>query len=55
MQFITIEGKLWKPETWSVFCQAVRTNNDVEGWQWDAEPTCKAWEPKFLFDGATSP
>jgi hypothetical protein len=32
MQFIAIEGKLWKPETWSVFCQAVRTNNDVEGW-----------------------
>jgi hypothetical protein len=30
--FLVIEGELWKPETWSVFCQVVRTNNDVEGW-----------------------
>ena len=26
------EGELWKPETWSVFGQVVRTNNDIEGW-----------------------
>ena len=29
---IVIKGELWEPETWSVFGQAVRTNNDVEGW-----------------------
>ncbi|XP_028418951.1 uncharacterized protein LOC114544551 [Dendronephthya gigantea] len=27
-----IQGELWEPETWCVFNQAVRTNNDVEGW-----------------------
>ncbi|XP_071810736.1 uncharacterized protein [Apostichopus japonicus] len=27
-----IEESLWKPPTWSVFRQPVRTNNDVEGW-----------------------
>lgn len=27
-----IDGELWTPDKWSVFGQAVRTNNDVEGW-----------------------
>ena len=27
-----IEGSTWKPLTWTVFLQSVRTNNDVEGW-----------------------
>ena len=27
-----IEQELWNPNTWSVFNQAIRTNNDVEGW-----------------------
>ena len=27
-----IDGSIWQPETWSVFGQAIRTNNDVEGW-----------------------
>ena len=27
-----IYGKIRRPKCWSVFCQAVRTNNDVEGW-----------------------
>jgi hypothetical protein len=22
----------WKPASWMVYCQSVRTNNDVEGW-----------------------
>lgn len=28
----SIEGPVWTPESWSVFGQNVRTNNDVEGW-----------------------
>ena len=28
-----INGK-WKPEDWSVFKRAIRTNNDVEGWHY---------------------
>ena len=27
-----IRGPMWKPKTWCVFYQPVRTNNDVEGW-----------------------
>ncbi len=27
-----IKGDLWSPDKWSVFGQAVRTNNYVEGW-----------------------
>ena len=27
-----LESNMWTPETWSVFGQSVRTNNDVEGW-----------------------
>ncbi|XP_076036585.1 uncharacterized protein LOC143022323 [Oratosquilla oratoria] len=27
-----IKGSFWTPRTWSVFMEAVRTNNDVEGW-----------------------
>ncbi|XP_076059340.1 uncharacterized protein LOC143035960 [Oratosquilla oratoria] len=27
-----IENSLWNPETWSIFKQPIRTNNDVEGW-----------------------
>eukprot|EP00794_Sanderia_malayensis_P015371 gene15371-biopygen12796 len=27
-----IQGSVWSPDTWSVFNQPVRTNNDVEGW-----------------------
>ncbi len=53
MQFITIEGKLWKPETWSVFLPGCKNQQRRRGLAWDAELTCKAWEPKFLFDGAT--
>ena len=26
------ENVLWNPESWSVFMQVIRTNNDVEGW-----------------------
>ena len=32
IRFNWIEGDLWSPGKWSVFSQAVRTNNDVEGW-----------------------
>ena len=27
-----INGSTWPPSSWSVFKQAVRTNNDIEGW-----------------------
>lgn len=27
-----IEHELWDPNTWSVFNQVIRTNNDAEGW-----------------------
>ena len=27
-----ISNNLWKPDSWSVYGQSVRTNNDVEGW-----------------------
>ena len=27
-----IDSRTWPPQTWSVFMQPVRTNNDVEGW-----------------------
>ena len=27
-----IESAVWPPSCWSVYLQAVRTNNDVEGW-----------------------
>ena len=27
-----IKTSLWNPETWSIFKQPIRTNNDVEGW-----------------------
>jgi len=27
-----ISSTTWPPTTWSVFCQPVQTNNDVEGW-----------------------
>ena len=27
-----IDSTMWAPETWSVFGQSIRTNNDVEGW-----------------------
>ncbi|XP_062571222.1 uncharacterized protein LOC134233255 [Saccostrea cucullata] len=25
-------GDIWTPSSWTVYCMAVRTNNDVEGW-----------------------
>ena len=27
-----VESETWPPSSWSVYMQAVRTNNDVEGW-----------------------
>lgn len=27
-----IKSKCWDPKKWSVFNQAIRTNNDAEGW-----------------------
>ena len=27
-----INGSTWKPASWTVYRQSVRTNNDVEGW-----------------------
>jgi hypothetical protein len=27
-----INGSTWKPASWMVYRQSVRTNNDVEGW-----------------------
>lgn len=27
-----MNGAIWRPEDWSIFGMAVRTNNDVEGW-----------------------
>ena len=27
-----INGSKWKPASWTVYHQSVRTNNDVEGW-----------------------
>ncbi len=27
-----INSSIWPPSSWSVYLQAVRTNNDVEGW-----------------------
>ena len=32
IRFNWIEGDLWSPDKWSMFGQAVRTNNDVKGW-----------------------
>jgi hypothetical protein len=29
-----INNRIWPPETWSVFFQDIRTNNDVEGWHY---------------------
>ena len=27
-----IRGNIWPPATWSAYLQAIRTNNDIEGW-----------------------
>ena len=32
VQMTWIDSLMWTPESWSVFGQSVRTNNDVEGW-----------------------
>ena len=29
-----MESEMWPPQTWSIFGQSVRTNNDVEGWHY---------------------
>ena len=30
IKYLNFKGELWKPEMWSVFGQAVRTNNDLK-------------------------
>lgn len=35
-----IDGPVWTPESWSVFGQSVRTNNDVEGWHYHLNHIC---------------
>jgi len=27
-----VQSSMWPPSAWSVYCQPIRTNNDVEGW-----------------------
>ena len=31
VQHVWIEGD-WRPESWCIFMQSIRTNNDIEGW-----------------------
>ena len=40
-----IRSTTWPPSSWSVFMQAVRTNNDVEGWhrRLNKRAVCMCW------------
>ncbi|XP_076036583.1 uncharacterized protein LOC143022321 [Oratosquilla oratoria] len=42
-----IKGSFWTPRTWSVFMEAVRTNNDVEGWHGMLNRHAKGYNPSF--------
>ena len=42
-----IECDVWSPETWSVYRQPVRTNNDVEGWHRRLNNKCGRGQIQF--------